>query len=315
MTGGLSRRRALGYAAGMKITVTGARGFIGAALLPALRLQGHEAVALRRSAEGATSDTHGPSWTVEQGVQPKDGLSGFDAVVHLAGESVGQRWSAARKASILESRVAGTRRIVEAIAAASPRPSTLVCASGIGIFGDTGDREVDDDAPPGRGFLAEVARAWEAEAQTAERLGVRVACMRFGLVLGAERGSLPLMLPAFRLGLGGRLGDGRQWLGWVHEDDAVASILHALATPSVKGGINVIAPGIVRNADFARALGDTVGKPARLPAPRFALRLALGEMSELLLTGQRATPKRLLGTGFTFRHPTLGPALRDVLSA
>lgn len=294
--------------AAMRIAVTGASGFLGTALCDTLRARGHEVVAARRS-EG-----EGLSWSVDRGFDPPDALSGHDAVVHLAGENVGGgRWTAARKAAILRSREDGTRRVVEAIAAASPRPSVLVSASGISIYGDTGDREVDEDTPPGEGFLAEVATAWEREALAAKDHGVRVACMRLGLVLGRAGGALARILPLFRVGLGGRLGSGAQWMPWVHVDDAVAAFVHALEHDDARGPMNVCAPGGVTNRDFTRLLARAVRRPAWLPAPGFALSLALGEMSQVLLTGQNAAPRRLLDQGFAFRFARLEPTLSDLL--
>ena len=291
----------------MRIAITGATGFLGTALTDALRTHGHEVVAARRDDSGDLR------WSIDRGFSPPEALSGYDAVVHLAGENLASgRWTPARKASIMDSRVEGTRRVVEALRAASPRPATLVCASGISIYGDTGDREVDEGTPAGEGFLPEVAIAWEREALAAEALGVRVACMRMGVVLGRAGGALPKMLPAFRLGVGGRLGSGEQWMPWVHLDDAVAAFTHALVKDDLRGPVNVCAPGAVRNRDLARMLAAAVHRPAWLPAPRFALQLLLGEMAQILLTGQRATPKRLLDAGFAFRFARLEAAFSDL---
>lgn len=291
----------------MRIAITGATGFLGTALSEALRTRGHEVVAARR---GTAAEL---VWSIDGGFVPPDALSGFDAVVHLAGENVASgRWTRARKAEILGSRMLGTRRVVEALRAASPRPHTLVSASGISIYGDTGDREIDEHAPPGEGFLPEVAVAWEREAMAAEDLGVRVACMRIGLVLGRAGGALPKMLPMFRLGLGGPLGSGEQWMPWVHIDDAVAAFTHALEHDDARGPINLCAPGAVRNRELSRLLAAAVHRPSWLPAPRLALSLALGEMAQVLVTGQRAAPARLDELGFAFRFARLEAALSDL---
>lgn len=291
----------------MNVAITGASGLVGAALATALRARGHAAVAARRGDEGPLR------WSVARGFDPPEALSGHDAVVHLAGENLGAgRWTGARKAAILESRIEGTRRVVEALAAASPRPAVLVCASGIGIYGDTGEREVDETSPSGDDFVAEVATAWEREAAAAEALGVRVVRMRLGMVLGRAGGALPKMLPIFRLGLGGRLGGGQQWVPWVHLDDAVAAFIFALEHEAAHGALNVCAPGAVRNRELAALLAAAIGRPAWIPAPGFALRAVLGEMSQLLLGGQRAVPRRLDELGFAFGFARLEAALHDL---
>jgi uncharacterized protein len=233
------------------------------------------------------------------------------AVVHLAGESVGEgRWTPEKKARIRGSRVQGTRTLVSFLKGRTQRPEVLVSASAVGLYGDRGDERIGDDAAPGTGFLAEVVQAWEAEADRAAEVGIRVVKLRIGIVLAPDGGALAKMLPPFRLGAGGPIGSGKQWFPWVHLDDVVAAIEWALTTPSVRGSYNLVGPQPVRQRDFARALGAAVGRPAVLPAPAFALRLALGEFAdEGLLSGQRCMPDRLRAEGFGFQHPTLAGAL------
>jgi uncharacterized protein (TIGR01777 family) len=293
----------------MKIAITGASGFLGGPLSAALRERGHDVVAARRTDAPAEL-----AWAVDTGFSPRDALSGYDVVVHLAGEAIaGGRWTDERKTAILESRRQGTRRVVEALEAAQPRPRALICASGVGIYGDAGERVVDESAPLGDDFTAEVAIAWEREAAAARALGVRVATMRTGMVLGRGGGALAKMLPAFRLGLGGRLGDGEQYVPWIHLDDAVAAYVLAIESDDVTGPINVVAPHPVKNREFVRRLGGAVRRPAFIPAPMFALRAVFGEMATLLVTGQRAEPKRLTELGFTFGFSDLAPALADLV--
>ena len=253
-------------------------------------------------------------------------LGELDAVVHLAGEPVGQRWTADRKRRIRESRLRGTATLVSALGRAragsdSPggaagRPARLLAASAVGYYGARGDEELDEDAAPGEGFLTEVCLAWEAETAAAREHGVEAAALRLGLVLAADGGALARMLPPFRFGLGGRLGDGRQWMPWIHLEDVARAFRSLLEAPagSLAPAYNLTAPAPATNAEFTRALGRALRRPTPFPAPGFALRLALGEMAEaLLLGGQRAVPKRLLDSGFDFRHPALDAALEHLL--
>ncbi|MEC7947475.1 MAG: TIGR01777 family oxidoreductase [Myxococcota bacterium] len=237
------------------------------------------------------------------------------AVVHLAGENVGEgRWTAEKKARIRDSRVQGTRTLVSYLQGRTQRPEVLVSASAVGIYGDRGDQVVAEDTPAGTGFLAEVAEAWEAEADRAADVGIRVVKLRIGIVLAADGGALAKMLPPFRLGAGGPLGSGKQWFPWVHLEDVVGAIEWALTTSSARGVYNLVAPEPVRQKDFARALGAAVGRPAVVPAPAFALRLALGEFAdEGLLAGQRCVPARLREEGYAFRQPALADALKTVV--
>ena len=233
------------------------------------------------------------------------------AVVHLAGESIsGKRWTEARKKSIHDSRVMGTRTLVDWLIRRPQRPELLVAASAIGFYGDRGDELLTEDATQGKGFLADLCAAWEAEARRAEQAGIRVVILRLGVVLSAEGGALAQMRLPFKLGAGGPVGSGRQWFAWVHVDDVVAAIQWALHRPEARGVYNLAAPGIVREAEFAHALGKAMHRPSFVPTPAFALRLAFGELAdEALLSSARTVPMRLLAEGFAFRFPELGAAL------
>jgi len=286
---------------------------IGSALATSLAASGHRVVRLvRGGARGAAPEV---SWDPAAGVVDAASLEGLDAVIHLAGENIGaKRWTAARKAAIRDSRSRGTRLLCETLARLDRPPKVLLCASAVGYYGDRGDETLDESAPRGVGFLAEVCGAWEAATEPAARRGIRVALLRFGVVLSASGGALPRMLVPFRLGLGGRVGSGRQWMSWVTLDDAVAAIRFALLESALERAVNVVAPEPVTNRTFTRILGRVLGRPALLPAPGFALRLALGEMAgELLLASQRVRPARLLEAGFEFRHADLEGALRHEL--
>jgi uncharacterized protein (TIGR01777 family) len=295
----------------MNVLLTGATGTIGRRLVA--RLPG--ARVLSRSPERATAALGGVRalpWDGRSVVAPGT-LEGVDAVVHLAGEPVAEgRWTPAKKQSIRESRVLGTRALVESLRASGTRPRVLVCASAVGFYGDRGDEVLDEGSPAGKGFLSDVCAAWEAEASAASALGLRVLSLRIGLVLDREGGALARMLTPFRFGLGGPMGDGRQWLPWIHVEDVVGLVLHALEH-DVSGAMNAVGPEPVRQVDFARALGRLLGVPAFLKAPRFALRAAFGEMADVLLASQRALPAKAMASGYTFRHPALAGALEDLL--
>jgi uncharacterized protein len=243
---------------------------------------------------------------------PAEALADADAIVHLAGENVAQRWTADARRRILGSRVEGTRRLVEALAGLPRRPAALVCASAIGYYGDCGDAILDETSAPGAGFLPEVCVAWEREALAAEALGRRVARLRIGVVLDRRGGALARMLPPFRMGAGGRLGDGRQWMSWIHLDDLAGLFRFALEN-NLAGPVNAVAPNPARNADFTRTLAGALHRPAFVPVPGFALRLLFGEMAEVLLGSQRVHPKAAQSAGFRYRFPDLAPALKDLL--
>lgn len=255
------------------------------------------------------------SWDPTAGSLDTAALEGVAAAVHLAGEPIAEgRWNDAKKLRIQRSRTRGTRLLAEALARLPTPPEVLVSASAVGIYGDRGDELLDEDSPLGSGFLAEVGKAWEAATAPAAGAGIRVVHLRMGIVLARHGGALAKMLPAFRLGGGGPLGSGRQWMSWIALEDAVSAILESLGNSRIHGPVNAVAPEPVRNTDFAGTLGRVLNRPALLPVPAFGLRLLFGEMAdEALLASQRVVPSRLRAHGFTFRHPTLEPALRTIL--
>lgn len=297
----------------MRIAISGATGLLGRELGPFLTTGGHEVVRLSRTRSG-NGDIH---WDYERGHIDRDRLEGLDAVVHLAGENVGARWTAERRNRIRESRAIGTRFLTETLARLRRRPKVLVSASGIGIFGNRGEEVLTDASPVTGGpadFLSEVGREWEAATRPATDAGIRVVMPRFGVVLTPAGGALARLLPAFRLGLGGPIGHGRQWMSWIGVDDVVGIVLHALASEELAGPVNTVAPNPVPNREFAATLGHVLGRPAILPVPAPALRLVFGEMAkETILTSARALPTRLLEAGYVFRHPQLEGALRFLL--
>lgn len=296
------------------LLVSGATGLIGGRLLASYAREGPRVLALTRSPERAAAalgERRTPvGW---DGIRvPDDALAQADALLHLAGEPIfGGLPTPRRLARIRSSRVDSTRAIVAGIAAlpAERRPRALVCASAVGIYGSRGDEELPEEAPPGEGFLADLCRDWENAALAAEAYGVRVVCLRFGIVLAAEGGALALMARVFRLGLGGRLGSGRQWVPWVHADDAVGLVRRALEDEGLDGPMNVVAPGCVRNAELTRALAAQLRRPALLPAPAFALRAGLGPLAGELLGSRRVVPRRAEQLGHAFAHPALEGAL------
>jgi uncharacterized protein (TIGR01777 family) len=296
----------------MKTLITGATGLIGRRLIATLE----NVRVLSRSPERAAK-TLGNQVEVHRwpgGSVPLEAaaLEGVDTVVHLAGEPIAAaRWSDEQKERIRASRVEGTRSLVAAIRASEKRPKVLVCASAIGFYGDRGDEELRETASPGTGFLSDVCVAWEEEAHEARALGVRVVTLRIGVVLASDGGALDKMLLPFKMGVGGRLGHGRQWMPWVHVDDVVGLVGHAIETQELDGPMNAVSPGVVTNADFTRALGRALRRPAVLFVPRFALRAALGQLSELLFASHRVVPTVAAQTGYAFRFSELDEALRE----
>lgn len=292
----------------MRVLIAGGTGFVGSYLVWVLRQAGHEVLVLSRrpgaelSWDGRTS---GP-WAGK--------LAECDAVVNLSGESIAAgRWTKARKSALRDSRLDSTRALVDAIGSASKKPDVLVNASAVGYYGDRADEVLSDSSAPGRGFLADLCRQWEAEALKAEAHGVRVVVPRIGVVLGPGGGALPRMALPFKLFGGGPIGSGKQWLSWVSREDLAGLIVHAL-THELKGPFNAVSPNPARNADFSRELGRTLGRPSWLPAPPFALRLALGEMAdELLLASQKCVPQKALSSGYKFAQPDLPSALKAAL--
>jgi uncharacterized protein (TIGR01777 family) len=300
-----------------RIAISGASGLIGAALSRHLRERGDEVVHLvRRPPRAESGDGRRETeWSPERGLEHPEDLESVDAVVHLAGESIASgRWTAARRRSIRDSRVEGTRALVASLSSLQRPPRAFVCASATGYYGDRGAAPLDEQAAPGTGFLAEICVAWEQAARRARDLGARVVSFRLGVVLARDGGALPRMLPLFRLGLGGRLGDGRQYMPWISLDDAVLGVAHLLDRGEVEGAVNLVAPDAVTNAAFTAALGRVLGRPTWIPAPAAALRAVLGEAAdELLLASARVIPERLLGSGFRFRLPLLEDTLHKLL--
>jgi uncharacterized protein (TIGR01777 family) len=298
----------------MKIAITGASGFIGRRLMKLLAARGHRLHVLSRHAgTNLPAGVQLSVWDPLLGPAPEDALLDADAVLHLAGEPVAQRWTAAAKQRIRDSRVVGTSHLVAALADCSPRPATLVCASAIGYYGSRGDELLSEDSAPGTGFLADVCVGWEREAAKAEALGMRVTRIRTGVVLDPRGGALKPMLAPFRFGLGGPLGGGRQWMSWIHSADLAELFRFALENP-VPAVLNGVAPSAVTNTEFTRALATALHRPAFLPVPKLALRLLFGEMAELLLASQRVAPAAATAAGFQFQHPQLPEALGDLLT-
>ncbi|HTU00830.1 MAG TPA: TIGR01777 family oxidoreductase [Candidatus Sulfotelmatobacter sp.] len=297
----------------MQIGVTGVHGLAGSALVPFLRAEGHR---VARFVRGAPQESDEIAWTPDSGISDPPRAEGLDAVIHLAGESIAGRWTEARKAEIRRSRVEGTRRLCESLARLARPPRVLLSASAVGFYGNRGGEMLLETSAPGSGFLADVCRGWEAATAPLAKAGVRVVHLRFGMMLSQAGGGLGTMLLPFRLGLGGKLGAGDQFMSWVALDDVLTATRHILSMESLVGPVNVVAPSPVTNAEFARTLAGSLHRPALLPAPAFALRLALGEMAdEMLLASQRALPGRLRETGYEFRFPQLDAALRHLLAS
>ncbi|HKW61557.1 MAG TPA: TIGR01777 family oxidoreductase [Candidatus Acidoferrum sp.] len=301
----------------MKILVTGSTGLVGTALVKALAKEGHTVCRLMRPESKTTSggkDGFDVAWNPVTGELGGAGV-GADAVVNLAGASIaGGRWTNARKKLLRMSRIATTRALVNAVAKMNARPRVLVSASAIGFYGDRGDEVLTEESKPGSDFLAGLAREWEAEARKAEALGIRVVLARFGIILAKHGGALAKMLLPFKLGAGGRLGSGKQWMSWITLEDVVGIIQFAIENNSVLGAVNVVAPQPAQNAEFTKVLARALHRPALFPAPSFALRFALGEMANaLLLSSQRVQPQVLEKLGYQFHHPELSGALRTAL--
>jgi uncharacterized protein (TIGR01777 family) len=306
----------------MKVFLTGGTGLIGVRLIRKLRQRGDEVVVLSRRPDAWTRV--GPDCTIIPGDPTKadawqDALAGCDAVVHLAGRNLfDQRWDDAFKAEILSSRVESTNHVVEALAKSPTRadgsPKVLVSASAVGYYGPHGNEELTEDSPPGDDTMAKVCVAWEAAARQAEAAGVRVALIRTGIVLDKEGGALKPLLFPFKLGAGGPVGSGRQYWSWIHHADEVGIFLLALDHADARGPLNATAPHPVTSKEFAKAFGAALGRPAFLPTPAFGLRLLLGQVAEIITTGQRVLPKRALELGYRFQYPEVGPALKEIFT-
>ncbi len=299
----------------MRVTLTGATGLIGRRLVRELVARGDEVTVLSRDATKAhrALGVEAAGWDPGTGPAPTAALAGRDAVVHLAGEPVAQRWNDDVKERIMKSREEGTARLVEGLEQADPRPAVLVCSSAVGYYGPRGDEKITEDTPAGRDFLAGVCVAWEREARRAEELGLRVALVRTGVVLDKDGGALHTMLPPFRLGVGGPVAGGDQYMPWIHADDLVGIYLAALDGSDWSGPVNATAPTPVTNHDFSKALGRALHRPALLPVPALALKLLYGDMAEMVTEGQRAVPERAEQLGFAFAHPDLDEALASAL--
>jgi uncharacterized protein (TIGR01777 family) len=283
---------------------------LGSAIVSSLTRSSYQVTHLvRRSATGANQI----AWDPARPLSPES-VSGFDAVVHLAGESVVGRWTAAKKAAIRDSRVVGTRHLVDALANAAQPPRVLISASAIGYYGDRGEEILREESSVGKGFLSEVCREWEAGPEPAAKAGIRTVQIRVGVVLSAAGGALQKMLPPFRLGLGGNVGNGRQWMSWIDIEDLVGAVHHIMKTESLRGPVNMVAPNPVKNSEFSKTLASVLSRPAILPMPAFAARLAFGQMAdELLLASHRAEPAKLLASGFAFQRPELRQSLEGIL--
>jgi uncharacterized protein len=293
-----------------RILVSGASGPIGTALLPSFHNRGHKVVRLIR---GTTSGLEQVAWNPAKPIAPES-VSGFDAVIHLAGESIAGRWTADKKAKIRGSRIIGTRNLAQALAQTKDKPQVFVCSSAIGYYGNRGDETLNEKSSPGTGFLADVCREWEAATQAASEAGIRTVMMRTGVVLSPAGGALGKMLTPFKMGVGGKIGDGRQWMSWIDVQDMVGAILHILNTDLLRGPVNLVAPKPVTNTEFTKTLASVLSRPAIFPMPAFAVKLLFGEMGEALLLGsQRVEPSQLIESGYPFRFSELRASLQNIL--
>jgi uncharacterized protein (TIGR01777 family) len=297
----------------MKILVTGSTGLVGSALIPHLAGGGHSVTRLVRSKKSLAKNE--VAWDPAAGTIDGAGLEGLDAVVHLAGENIAAgRWTSEKKARIRDSRVKGTRLLAETLSRLAKPPKVLVSVSAIGYYGDRGNETLVEDSGPGTGFLAEVCRAWETAAEPAARSGIRVVHPRIGVVLSPDGGALKMMLLPFKMGIGGKIGSGEQYMSWIALDELIGVIQHVLTVDTLTGAVNAVAPRPVTNLEFTKSLGRVLSRPTMMPLPAFAAKFALGEMAdELLLASARVEPARLLASGYKFRHPELEGALRHVL--
>lgn len=300
----------------MKVLVTGATGFVGQRVVKQLLEAGDEVVVLTRNiAKGALylgSKCKYYQWIDTSTVPPEEAFQGVQAVIHLMGEGIAdKRWDEDQKKKIYDSRIVATSKLIERISSMSVKPSVLVSASGVGIYGNRGDEEITEQSSTADDFLARVCKDWEAEALKAKNLGIRVAVIRTGVVIGKDGGALKKMLPIFKLGAGGPVGSGKQYMSWIHVDDIAGMYIHAIKDASIEGPLNGTAPYPATSKDFAKQLGKTLGRPAFAPAPSFALKLVFGEMSQVLLEGQKVLPVKFKEKKFRFRFPTLEMALKE----
>jgi uncharacterized protein len=296
-----------------RILVSGVSGPIGAALLPSLESSGATITRLARPGAGPASSIETISWDPLKPIAP-GAVSGFDAVIHLAGESIVGRWTATKKAKIRDSRVVGTCNLAQALAQAKDKPQVFLCSSAIGYYGDRGDEVLKEESSSGTGFLPEVCCEWEAAMKPAAVAGIRTVQIRTGIVLSPKGGALGKMLAPFKMGVGGRIGSGRQWMSWIDVRDMVGAIHHILKTDLLQGPVNMVAPKPVTNAEFTRTLAGVISRPAIFPMPAFAVKLAFGEMGETVLLGsQRVEPAQLVASGYPFRFTELRASLQGLL--
>jgi uncharacterized protein (TIGR01777 family) len=302
----------------MKVAITGATGFVGSRLVEELQARGHQPLILTRNRDAALKafpKVEAVAYTPTESGSWQEAIAGCDGVVHLAGEPIAEsRWTPKQKQEILTSRQLSTRKIVEAIAKANPKPSVLVNASAIGYYGTSETATFDETSPSSNDFLAEVCQAWEAEAQKVKEAGVRLVILRLGIVLG-DGGALAKMIPPFKLFAGGPLGTGKQWFSWIHRDDLVNLILEALTRKDIEGVLNATAPNPVRMSEFCQVLGKTLNRPSWLPVPSFVPEALLGEGAKVVLEGQQVLPKRTTSYGFDYQYPTLEQALAEILTS
>jgi uncharacterized protein (TIGR01777 family) len=295
-----------------RILVSGSSGLVGSALIPSLQGAGVRVSRLARPGTvQSTMNEERIPWNPGQPISP-DVVSGFDAVIHLAGESIVGRWTASKKLRIRDSRIPATTNLARALAQTKLKPQLFLSASAIGFYGNRGEEVLTEESSPGTGFTAELAREWEQATWPAAEAGIRTVQMRIGIVIAKAGGALPKMLPAFKMGVGGRLGDGRQWMSWVDVQDVIGAIQHILRSDLLHGPVNLVAPKPVTNAEFTKTLGSVLSRPVTFPVPAFAARLAFGEMAdELLLASQRVEPTKLISSGYPYRFPSLKQSLES----
>lgn len=300
-----------------KVLVTGGTGFIGSRVCDTLHNREYAVNVVSRNPENAKSRLDSVegifAWNPETEKLPTEALSGVQAVIHLAGETIAGRWNAEKKRRIRDSRILSTRNLVASFANTDDRPNVCICASAIGLYGDSGEECFTEESPPGTDFLAEVCQEWEAEADNARELGVRVVNVRIGLVLGLGGGLLQQVLPPFKMGVGGKLGSGQQWMSWIHVDDVVGIIMHALENENIIGALNATAPKPVRNIEFTKALGSVLRKPTIFPVPSFGLKLMMGEFADFVVLSQNVIPEKTEASGYNFQFSTIDSALADLL--
>lgn len=299
------------------VLISGGTGFIGSRVCTALHKHGDTVHVLSRNPTRAQTKLKSAravyGWDPETEKLPSEATSDVKAVIHLAGETIAGRWNPEKKQRIRDSRILSTRNLVESLAEVSTKPDVLVCASAIGYYGDSGNEHFTEVSPAGTDFLAKVCQEWETEAQKADALGIRVVTVRIGLVLGIGGGLLTQVLPPFKMGFGGILGSGRQWMSWIHIDDVVGIVIHALENDEIRGPLNATAPVPVRNVEFTKTLGSVLRRPTLFPVPTFGLKLMMGEFSDFVVLSQNVLPEKTEVSGYEFRYRTLEPALRDLL--